>query len=300
MSDSEHTHLVKSLADLIKLEREAKGYNFEDFGGITGLHRTTIGLYERAERCPTIEAAESIASALGMPLSSLIRKAEESILSDAVSEEYTTRRDVPIGNFRNEAAIRKTLGLSIDAVRTAIQECYQTLDTIDQQLVAHGAEPICRLVELANLSSMVGNLLGSGLAKASNGLYARNRPHAYPDLMPQSSELDDLEIKMALEKNKPKGHLPKAGNYITFRYVLCDERGNFRVGKENRGTKVFIWEVKIGKILESDFDLSNTEGDSGKTAVIKTAVFNKMPLVYFDRDLLPYSTRGSGNYPGFN
>ena len=39
--------------------------------------------------------------------------------------------------------------------------------------------------------------------------------------------------------------------------------------------------------------------NSGKTAVIKTKVFNDMALVYFDRDLLPYSSK-SEQYPGFN
>jgi hypothetical protein len=32
-------------------------------------------------------------------------------------------------------------------------------------------------------------------------------------------------------------------------------------------------------------------GDSGKTAVIKTSVFNNMPLLYFDASLLPYSEK---------
>jgi transcriptional regulator with XRE-family HTH domain len=300
MPDPSADKILQALVKVLRVEREAKGLNYEELGAVTGLHRTTLGLYERGERCPTIEAALQIAEALGMPLSSLIRKAEESAESGRVSEEFITRREVPLGNFRNASALRSCLGLSPDAVRAAILDCYNTLDTIDQQLVAHGAEPMARLVELANLSSMIGNLLGAGLASASNGLYRRNRPHAYPDLIPQNSDYDDLEIKVALEKNKPKGHLSKAGNYITFRYVLCNESGQFIPGKENRGLRVFIWEVKVGRIRESDFDLSNTEGDSGKTAVIKTAVFNAMPLIYFDPDLIPYARRQDGRYPGFN
>lgn len=106
-------------------------------------------------------------------------------------------------------------------------------------------------------------------------------------------------VRLNLEKNKPKGHLPKAGNYITFRYVLCNDDGVYAKGKETRGNRVFIWEIKVGTIAEADFDLSNTDGDSGKTAVIKTKVFNDMALVYFDRDLLPYSSK-SEQYPGFN
>jgi len=292
--------IVDALVKVIQAERIASGSSYEDFGGATGLHRTTIGLYEKGERRPTVEAAAMIANALGIPLSTLIRKAEDSISSSRVSEEFTTRRQVPIGNFRNGNRLRSVIGLSIESLRSAILDCYSTLDTIDQQLIAHGAEPISKLVELANLSSMIGNLLGAGLAAASNGLYRRNRSHAYPDLIPLSPEVGDLEIKVALEKNKPKGHLPKAGNYLTFRYVLCSENGRYTGGKENRGERVFIWEVKTGSIAEADFDISNTDGDSGKTAVIKTTVFNAMPLIYFDRDLLPYRQQDDRRYPGFN
>lgn len=300
MSDSVKNAFLSSLVKVLRVEREAKGLNYEELGAATGLHRTTLGLYERGERCPTIEAALQIAESLGMPLSALIRKAEESSSAGHVSKEFITRREAPLGNFRNASALRDCLGLSHEALRSAIVECYSTLDTIDRQLVAHGAGAMAKLVELANLSSMIGNLLGAGLASASNGLYRRNKPHAYPDLIPQNRDYKDLEIKVALEKNKPKGHLPKAGNYITFRYSLCDDSGRFSLGKENRGLRVFIWEVKVGQIRKCDFDLSNTAGDSGKTAVIKTDVFNAMPLIYFDPDLLPYASRRDRRYPGFN
>jgi hypothetical protein len=61
-----------------------------------------------------------------------------------------------------------------------------------------------------------------------------------------------------------------------------------------------VWEVKTGVLAESDYDLSNTEGDSGKTAVIKTNVLHAMTLVYFDPRLLPYASRGDLPYRGFN
>lgn len=291
--------ILKELVSVIRQEREARGLNYEDFAATAGLHRTTLGLYDRGERGPSVEAALNMAAALDIPLSELLRKAESQAGGNVVCERFLEKRDVPIANFRNARQLRDVIGLSVDALRSALLECYQTLDTIDEQLAVHGAEPISRLVELANLSSMIGNLLGAGLADASNGLYVRNRPHAYPDLIPQDGRHADLEIKVALEKNKPKGHLPKAGNYITFRYVLCNDDGVYTKGKENRGPRVFIWEIKVGAIKEADFDLSNTEGDSGKTAVIKTKVFNDMALVYFDPDLLPYSSR-SEQYPGFN
>jgi hypothetical protein len=157
--------------------------------------------------------------------------------------------------------------------------------------LATGLTPISGLVELANLSSMVGNFVCASLAEASNGLYARNKPNHYPDLLPLKKPAIDLELKMALETNRPKGHLPKAGHYITFRYVLGDRLGNFIKGKDNRGDTVWTWEIRSGYLTEDDFDISNTQGDSGKTAVIKTKVFNSMPFLYFDSSLLPYSEK---------
>ncbi len=96
---------------------------------------------------------------------------------------------------------------------------------------------------------------------------------------------------MALEANRPKGHLPKAGNYITFRYVLGNRLGEYVKGKDNRGDTVWIWEIKAGYLSEKDFDISNTQGDSGKTAVIKTSVFNELPFIYYDEMFLPYSNK---------
>jgi len=100
-------------------------------------------------------------------------------------------------------------GLNHDCIRNAIQGCYQTLDTIDFQLAAHNTPPMAKLVELANISSMIGNLLGGQIATCSNGLYARNRPHTYPDLLPIPPHTLNIEIKIALDTNRPKGHCQK-------------------------------------------------------------------------------------------
>lgn len=299
METNKNGAILSAFVDLIRKERERQSLTYEDIAAASGLHRTTFGLYERGERGPSIEAALQIAEALGIPLSELLRKAEEGAHQGLVKESFQKKRDVPISNLMKGDVLHKLTGLTLDCLRQAMVETYRTLDTIDYQLQAHGVDPIARLVELANLSSMVGNLLAAGLADASNGLYKRNRPHAYPDLMPQAKGYDDLELKVALETNKPKGHLPKPGMYITFRYVLCDRKGNFQKGKSERGECVFIWEVKVGRLAAEDFALSSTEGDSGKTAVIKTDVFNAMPLIYFDRELNPHSSR-YGKYPGFN
>jgi transcriptional regulator with XRE-family HTH domain len=300
--NEQHHPIVGALLNLIKALRTNQNLTHEDLADRASVHRTTIGLLERGERAPSVAIAAQIANALGYPLSELMLKAE--LISDgklseseAFAEEYA--RLVHPECLRNSAELEAFTGLNSASLSKAIQACYHTLDMIDGQLVSRDSPPIGKLVELANLSSMVGNLVGEAIADCSDGLYKRNKPHHYPDLLPLKAPAKSLELKMALETNRPKGHLPKAGHYITFRYVLGDRFGAYTRGKETRGDTVWIWEVKVGTIREIDFDLSNTEGDSGKTAVIKSSVFNNMKLVYFDKRYCPYAMRND-IYPGLN
>jgi hypothetical protein len=52
---------------------------------------------------------------------------------------------------------------------------------------------------------------------------------------------------------------------------------------------VYVWEVRFGYLDEADFDESNTPGDSGKTAVVKTEILKRMERLYFDPDYFPYA-----------
>ncbi len=300
---SKDTGITTTFIELTKRLREDRGYTIEQLADLAGVHRTTIGLLERYERTPTLQVASQIANALQLPLSELIQEAEmvdsgKSAVQELV--EFHKKRTPKREYLRNEDKLIATIGIGGATLLGAIESCYQTLDTIDEQLIVKGALPIAHLVELANLSSMVGNMISGGIADCSNGLYARNRPHTYPDLLPIKPPAVDLELKMALETNKPKGHLPKAGTYITVRYVLADKMGNYVRGKENRGNTVWIWEIKVGVLTEDDFSCSNTPGDSGKTAVIKTEVHNRMHLVYFVPQHLAYSPKKDSMYVGFN
>ena len=261
-----------------------------------------VGLLERRERVPTIQVANQIAHALGFSLSDLVQMAEwiSSEENSKFSLSFLKPRKPSRLNIRNEHILLELMGIEGSVLLEAIEYAYGTLDTIDRKLLTSQSPVVAELVELANFSSMLGNLIGSGIAKSSGGLYERNRPHTYPDLLPLKAPAVDVELKMALKNNKPKGHLPKAGVYITFRYVLGDSEGNFIRGRENRGNTAWIWEIKLGYVDEDDFSISNTTGDSGKTAAIKTDVHNKMPLVYYDPQFLPYSPRKDATYPGFN
>ncbi|WAC48748.1 helix-turn-helix transcriptional regulator [Asticcacaulis sp. SL142] len=300
---SRDENFLRGFISLIKQFRMQAGLTIEQLADLAGVHRTTIGLIERGERSPTLAVAQQISNALNVPLHELILEAG-SVASGKMSipelSELHQARTPSASELRNVDQFKRLTGLSGRSLLDAINSCYQTLDVIDEQLQEKDALPIAQLVELANLSSMVGNMLGGGLADHSGGLYQRNKPHTYPDLLPVGEGAVNLELKVALETSKPKGHLPKAGTYITFRYVLADKLGEYSKGKTTRGDTVWIWEVKVGVLTEDDFSISNTAGDSGKTAVIKTDVFNNMALVYYKPNLLPYK-RGIGDiYPGHN
>ena len=300
----EPTTLALAVARAVAELRQSERLTLEDLADRAGLHRTTIGLVERGERLLSVAAASRLASAFGMRLSDLIAFAEREITaaadgptmtSSAVVIPRASKRIVNPQHSANGDIFRARTGVGVEAIIEAIEETYETLDLIDDELKSKGSPPVSGLVELANLSSMIGNLLGAGFAAASGGAYKRNRPHAFPDLVPQFENLPDLELKTALETNTPKGHLPKAGTYLTFRYVLATRDGIYTRGKENRGDTPWIWEVRCGALREEDFSISNTAGDSGKTAVIKSSAFKEMTRVFYAPEFLPYARR-TGDY----
>jgi hypothetical protein len=192
------------------------------------------------------------------------------------------------------------LGVTSEVILNSINHCYQTLDIINKNLVINHTPPLSKLVELANLSSIVGNLLGEGFARNSNGFYIRNKPHTYPDLLSTNPSNNGIEIKMALETKSPKGHLAKDGYYLTYRYVLTDANEKYTKGLAYRGDTVTIWEVKLDYLNKSNFSESNTEGDSGKTATILPKHHNKMKLLYFNPKCVPYRHSEKKSYVGFN
>jgi hypothetical protein len=195
--------------------------------------------------------------------------------------------------LKNTEQLEKVIGNNGSHILlNAIKTCYETLDVIDETLNKKGLPVISQLVELNNFSGMIGNILGGGFAESSEGIYERNKPHAYPDLLSRGNgDNKDLELKMALEQNSPKGHHPKDGYYIFFRYILADKEGVYKKGRDNRGDTVWIWEVRIGYLKEEDFKLSDTSGDSGKTAPIRTReiYYKKTALVYYVPEHLPFN-----------
>lgn len=252
--------------------RLRRGFSQEDLAAKAGLHRTAVGLIESGEREPLLSTAIALARALDIPLGDLVfgrshRKAsgEAAEVPNPELEDITPQ----------------------DIVR-AIEHTYQVLDLIDEESSSRGGDRLAKMVELANLSAILGNVFGAALAAGSQGRWVRNGPHKYPDLIrPQSLPSGGTEIKVALESNNPKGHLPKPGPHILVRYVLADSSALRNWRPVERGDTVVVWEVRAGKLGTDDFNLSNTPGDSGKSAVVKSSALKRLRVEYFDPRFYP-------------
>ena len=180
---------------------------------------------------------------------------------------------------------RIEFGLTAEALQIGLANTYKILETIDRTAGIR----LAKIVELANLSAMLGNILASQIVAASNGVFGRAGAHKYQDLRSMTPSAEDIEIKVALEGNKPKGHLPKTGHYLTCRYVLCNDAAELVPG--DRGSVVRIWEMRLGELEAAHFNLSNTEGDSGKTAVVNKNGMIALKLIYFDPERCPLNVK---------
>ncbi len=215
---------------------------------------------------------------------------------DKIAPQHVLERQTAPNGFVNREAL-DAIGIGSEKLAQAILATYRLLDRIDETLTSDGVEPLCQVVELANLSSMIGNIFGAELAKCSVGLYRRNGPHKFPDLLSvgKGSIEGGIEIKMALGRNKPKGHLVKPGHYLTCRYVLIDEVGMIIAEKADRpkAHKPIFWEIRTGPLTEQHFNVSNTAGDSGKTAVVNEEGMKSLRVVYVDLAMVPGAQRGA-------
>lgn len=285
--------LLETLAARVRACRRELGFTQEELADRAGLNSRHVQKVEAGELNVTISTLSALALALGVNITDLI---EPHLLSGSRPQPTSLPRLSPTEMLpccRNTDALN-SIGLTPERLCHAIFHAYTVIDSIDSRLLEGGLERLGGgTVELANLSSIVGNLLGAGVALHSGRQFVRNGPHKFPDLLSTNSDFaSGIEIKVAIETNVPKGHLAKAGTYLTFRYVLVTTSG---FDRSHRGDIVSIWEARCGRLSESDFSVSNTAGDSGKTAVIKSEALRRMNLVYFDQALCPYKRYGYFN-----
>ena len=132
---------------------------------------------------------------------------------------------------------------------------------IDDQLVSRGSAPIGKLVELANLSSMIGNLVGGCLADSSGGLYVGNRPHAYPDLLALKEPAQPLEL-WSFEASPYCRIAREALCQLELPYILHN------VGKNSPSRPAFV--ARSGKMMVPYLADPNTGKELFESAEIAT------------------------------
>ena len=190
------------LADM----RRQRGMSMDDLAAQAGVHRTYIGLLERGERQPTLMVAADLAAALGVNLSDLVRLAEQQLLAPAGQPPFTAPeshaalaigiRKTHLDHFTGARALQKLTGISVSMITSAVEAAYGTLDFIDEPLIDAGYEPLARLIEYANLSSVLGNLLADRLVKSTSGAYTRSGPHKFLDLRSTNDAYPDIELSL--------------------------------------------------------------------------------------------------------
>ena len=63
--------------------------------------------------------------------------------------------------------LNSSSGLTVEIVKQAIEYSYEIIDQIDEKLTSVGANKISQMIELANYSSILGNLIALGIEKKS-------------------------------------------------------------------------------------------------------------------------------------
>lgn len=256
-----------------------------------GVPQSYVGLVERRARQPTLAAAASLAEALGMSLSELVAEAEQDVDNGFVPEvelvHAPPRRHANPNYVAECPLLTAATALTGDTIRRAIDAAYHKLDLIDEQLRDAGSPPLVELVGLHHHSSLLGDVLGCGVARASDGLYVHNGPRHHPDLLPLRHGLPELELKAALETNRPVSGPTIAGTYLVFRFVLVDRKTGYTRGADSRGDTVAVWEAKFGELSEDDFHASRA--DTGKSRVLRKDALDRMEHVYYNPDFLPYA-----------
>lgn len=184
--------------------------------------------------------------------------------------------------FLNNKVLAKN-GLSCDVIHKGISYTYKTLGKIETALED---SKVPQIFELSNLSSIIGNFLAIGIVKNSKN-FDKSGSHQYQDLRSKNKRYKNIEIKMSLEKNRPKAHLPKEGYYLTCRYVLGNPDGTYTQGK--RGNFIWIYEIRFGYLNKKHFNISNTKNDSGKTAVVNSEGMKKLIPVFYNKNHSPWS-----------
>jgi transcriptional regulator with XRE-family HTH domain len=167
----------KVLVDFGEKVRELRlsvGISQEELASRANLHRTYIGMIERAEKNLTLENIEKIANALNLRISDLFGAKKK------VSQKYIFNKNTKV-KFKG-----KTETLLIENLLFE-----QALEVSNQKIaeISNLVPSLFKTLGMRNLSSFVGENFVDSISNISNSLLVKN-PHqdGYPDLLVMTDE----------------------------------------------------------------------------------------------------------------
>ncbi len=167
--------ILEKFGKRVRAERLKQGMSQEKLAAKAGVHRTYIGMIERAEKNITLLNIAKIAHALEVSISILTR------------EHITTNKVDYIFNKTKALKVQgKSESLEIDM---KIFENALNLTNNRMNALEEIAPDLFEILGMRNLSAFVGEMFVRTLEQSANGLLIKN-PHqdGYPDLLSMTKE----------------------------------------------------------------------------------------------------------------
>lgn len=185
----------------VREERLRQKLSQEGFAEKAGVHRTYIGMIERAEKNITLINIEKIASALNISIADLLT------FSSPTSENnnyiYNNLQVISVKNAQEDVS------LEISFVKIALARANDKI-----LLIKEAVTDLFAILGMRNLSAFIGEIFVGEMVKAANGFLVKN-PHqdGYPDLLLMTPPGKILweSLKNNLRDKKPFSPFPLGG-----------------------------------------------------------------------------------------
>ena len=208
--------LSEIVAQLVTDARRHEGLSTDELADRAGLHRGYVGMVERRSRQPSLAVAADLAEALGLSLSDLVAEAEQDAGNGRAPQiefiHVPPRRAADVGHLGKCSAApldhRAHREMVVQRDRTRLPEARS--DRRPDARVGHAPDS-AGLVDVPDLAALVADMVGSGVARASSGLYVQNGPDHSPSLLPLRQGCRSMEVIAALETDRPGVPEAKAG-----------------------------------------------------------------------------------------
>lgn len=170
--------VLVEFGEKVRTLRSELGISQEELASRAGLHRTYIGMIERAEKNLTLENIEKIAEAFEVKIADLF------IENVSFQHKYKFRNDY------QAKFVGKTDSISLDNL--LFEEALR-ISNLKIAEIAGLVPSLFKTLGMRNLSSFVGENFVDSISKLSQGLLIKN-PHqdGYPDLLVMTDEGKNL------------------------------------------------------------------------------------------------------------